>query len=168
MNLPMDLDRVEWLGRGPHENYVDRNTGAAVGRYQGTAWEQHHPYIRPQETGNKTDVRWMAVMDIRGRGLMAIGEPFLSAAALPYPMWDLEYDPERNRHANEIKPREAVTWHIDLKQMGVAGDNSWGAKAHPPYMIPAEPYSYGFWLRPLSQDEDDLGDVGRRVPQATN
>jgi len=169
MSLPMDFDRVEWLGRGPHESYADRKTGAAVGRYQGTAWEQHHPYVRPQETGNKTDVRWIAVTDIRGRGLLAVGESPLSTAVLPYPMSDLEYDPERNRHANEIKPREAVTWHIDLKQMGVAGDNSWGAKAHPPYMIPPAPYAYEFWLRPLSQDEDeDLGAMGRRLPRASN
>ena len=81
MSMPGSFTRVAWLGRGPHESYADRKTGAAMGLYEGTVWEQHHPYVRPQETGNKIDVRWIAVTDIRGRGLLAVGEsPLLSTS----------------------------------------------------------------------------------------
>jgi beta-galactosidase len=149
MTMPGDFSHVTWFGRGPHESYADRKTGAAMGRYEGTVWEQHHPYVRPQENGNKTDVRWMALTDESGLGLMAVGVPLLSTSVWQYAAADLEDVPGKQRHSVDVKPRDFVTWNIDLKQMGVGGDNSWGAKPHPPYMIPAQPYSYQFWLKPL-------------------
>jgi beta-galactosidase len=150
MTMPGDFSHVAWFGRGPHESYADRKTGAAVGRYEGTVWEQHHPYIRPQENGNKTDVRWISLTNESGLGLMAVGEPLLSTSVWQYAAADLEDVPGKQRHSVDVKPCDFVTWNIDLKQMGVGGDNSWGAKPHPPYMILAQPYEYQFWLKPLS------------------
>jgi beta-galactosidase len=150
LTMPGDFSHVAWYGRGPHESYADRKTGAAVGLYEGKVWEQHHPYIRPQENGNKTDVRWMALTDASGLGLMAVGAPLLSTSVWPYEAADLEDVPGVQRHSVDVKPRDFVTWNLDLKQMGVGGDNSWGAKPHPQYMIPAQPYSYEFWLKPVA------------------
>jgi beta-galactosidase len=75
MSLPGGFERVEWYGRGPHENYVDRNSGAAIGRYAGTIDDQYVAYIMPQENGNKTDVRWLTLTNEAGIGLLAVASP---------------------------------------------------------------------------------------------
>src|SRR5262249_44857067 len=79
--LPAGLDRFAWYGRGPHESYSDRKESARVGVYRGSVQEQFVPYIMPQENGNKTDVRWAAVTDARGVGLLAVGMPLLNVSA---------------------------------------------------------------------------------------
>jgi beta-galactosidase len=168
MTLPGEFNHVAWYGRGPHESYRDRKTGAAVGLYQGTVWEQHHPYIRPQENGNKTDVRWMALTNESGLGLLAVGAPLLSTSVWQYAMSDLEDVPGKQRHSVDVKPRDFVTWSLDWKQMGVGGDNSWGAKPHPEYMVPAQAHSYGFWLQPFSSDEENPSVLARRLPRRTS
>ena len=163
MTLPREFTNISWFGRGPHESYWDRKTGAAIDIYSGTVWEQYHPYIRPQETGNKTDVRWMALSSNEGFGLLAVGLPLLYASAYQFKMEELEYVEERNRHFNEIKPRNVVTLNLDYKQMGVGGDNSWGALVHPEYTLPAKEYSYSFRLRPFSPDEEPLTKLSRQA-----
>ena len=84
MRLPEGLDRFAWYGRGPHESYSDRKERARVGVYRGTVQEQFVPYIMPQENGNKTEVRWAAVTDARGMGLLAVGMPLLNVSAHHY------------------------------------------------------------------------------------
>ena len=153
MTLPGQFRHLSWYGRGPHESYWDRKTSASIGVYRGSVWEQYHPYVRPQETGNKTDVRWIAVSNDEGTGLMAIGMPHLSASALQIENSDLAYRPGQQRHGTEVKPRDLVTLNLDYKQMGVGGDNSWGALTRPEYTLPALPYSHRFRLRPFS-DQD--------------
>lgn len=147
MTLPASFDRIQWFGRGPHESYWDRQTGAPVGVYAGTVSEQAHAYVRPQETGNKTDVRWMELRNADGVGLAVFGEPLLSASAWPFKMEDLE---GRQRHATDVPQRDFVTLNLDHRQMGVGGDNSWGAKPHPQYSLPAQPYRYRLRIKPLS------------------
>ena len=153
MTMPGQFTHLSWFGRGPHESYWDRKTSAAVGVYQGGVWEQYHPYVRPQETGNKTDVRWIAVSNNEGTGLMAVGMPHLSASALQIENSDLAYRPGEQRHGGEIKPRDLVTLNLDFRQMGVGGDNSWGALTRAEYSLPALPYSHRFRLRPFSQED---------------
>jgi beta-galactosidase len=151
MILPAACDSVSWFGRGPHESYWDRKTGAFIGHYEGTVWEQHHPYVRPQENGNKTDVRWMAVHGGDGYGLMAISaEPF-STSVQQYRQDDLEPagKDEPRKHTNDIRPRDLITWNIDHRQMGVGGDNSWGARTHEAYTLKAQFYSLRFALVPF-------------------
>jgi len=153
MTLPGAFSNVSWYGRGPHESYWDRKTGAAVDVYSGTAWEQFHAYARPQETGNKTDVRWIALTNDRGIGLLAVGMPLLSASALPVLPDDLDWRKGRSQqHGGEIKPKDLVTLKLDYKQMGVGGDTSWGSRAHPhpEYRLPPQEYRYRFRLRPFS------------------
>ena len=162
MNLimPRTYDQVAWYGRGPQENYWDRKTGAFVDVYAGTVEEQYWPYIRPQENGNKEDVRWVSVTDREGRGLMIRGEPLIAFSVHHNLMEDFE-SPERtdgrhgagvrpvNRHTIDVKPRDLTSLHVDYKQMGVGGDNSWGARTHPEYRLTGRSYSYGFTMVPV-------------------
>lgn len=147
-SVPGTLQNMRWYGRGPQETYRDRKSGAAFGIYSGKVADQVHPYIRPQETGNKTDVRWAALTDEAGEGLLVVGERELNFSAWPYTMRDLE----RARHTYELPVRNTVTVNIDLDQMGVGGDDSWGARPHPEYTLPAQPYSYRFRLSPICGD----------------
>lgn len=156
MQLPASFSNLEWFGRGPKETMWDRKSGAAVDQYKGTVWEQYHPYVRPQETGNKTDVRWIALTNSEGKGLMAIGTPLLSSSALAFDYKEL-YHPGKgkpNKHGNEIKKGDVISFQIDFKQMGVGGDNSWGAPVHAEYSIPVQPYCYSFILRPINGNKD--------------
>jgi beta-galactosidase len=160
MAVPGALGTMTWLGRGPHENYWDRHTGAAVGRYSGRVEELVHPYVRPQENANRTDVRWVALTGADGRGLLASGLPLLSVSAWPYTMADLE----KATHVNELPRRETITLNLDLRQMGVGGDDGWGARPHAEYTLDAKPYAYSFRLRPYAPSMGPLDEVARRGP----
>ncbi|KPK74858.1 MAG: hypothetical protein AMJ79_12985 [Phycisphaerae bacterium SM23_30] len=146
MGMPGEFNRMKWFGRGPQETYWDRKTGAAVGIYSGTVQENIHHYVEPQENGNKTDVRWMEITNKDGIGLRIECQPLLSMSCWPYTMADLE----EARHPYEIPKRDITTVNIDYRQMGVGGDNSWGARTHEEYTLPAnKEYSYSFWLKPI-------------------
>jgi beta-galactosidase len=154
--LKGEFDNMEWYGRGPHESYWDRKTSAAVGVYSGKAIDQYHPYIRPQENGNKTDVRWVALTNDEGTGLLAVGDPLLSVSAYPFLIEDFDPGDEKKfRHTSDLKVRDLITLNLDLKQMGVGGDTSWGAVVHEEYTLPTREYSYRIRLRPFSKDEYD-------------
>jgi len=154
--LPSEFDSISWFGRGPHESYWDRKTSASIDVYEGTVWEQYHPYVRPQENGNKTDVRWLALYNDNGIGLMAIGDPVISTSAHQFYQNDLDHPGKDapQRHLNDIQPKEIITWNIDYKQMGVGGDNSWGAKTHKEYTISPGNYSFSFLLIPFAKNTE--------------
>jgi beta-galactosidase len=155
MVLPGEFDTIQWYGRGLHESYWDRKTGAAVGVYKGTVMEQYHPYIRPQENGNKTDVRWVVLTNKAGMGLQVKGMPLLSVSAHHFLNEDFdEGEEKKQRHPYDLKPRDLVTLNIDYKQMGVGGDTSWGdrARPHPEYRLPVKEYSYSFIMRPFKNN----------------
>ena len=158
MRLVLDpaYDRMTWLGRGPQENYADRKTGALVGLYQASVWDQFHPYVRAQETANKCDVRWVALRNAAGEGLLFCGDEPLNVSAWNFPMEDIEYRPfnVERRHGGSIVKKEMVWLNIDHRQMGVGGDNTWGAQVHPEYTITPHAWEYGFELSPLSADMD--------------
>ena len=154
MIMPVEFNHLTWYGRGPHESYWDRKTGAAVGVYAGRVQEQHFPYVRPQENGNKTDVRWAVVTNDAGTGLLVVGMPLLSFSAHHNLIEDFDPGPtKKQRHINDVKPRDLVALNVDYKQTGVGGDNSWGARPHPEYTLKPQPYRYGFRLRPFSLSE---------------
>ena len=155
--VPGEFSTMTWYGRGPHETYWDRKTSGAVGLYRGPIDEQVHAYVRPQENGNKTDVRWVALTNSEGTGLLAVGMPLLSVSAWPFNMRDLE----KARHVHEVPRRSRITVNLDYKQMGVGGDNSWRARTHPQYTLPAGPYSYCFRLRPYCPAMGDMATVAR-------
>ncbi len=163
LTLPGDLDRIAWFGRGPHENYWDRRTGAALGRYQRDLSDMAHPYVRPQETGTRTDARWAAATGEDGAGLLVVGLPTVSFSALPYRVSDLDGgETKTRRHATDLVPRDEVTLAVDFRQMGVGGDDSWGAVPHREYTLWPQDLEYRFLLRPLWPGEDP-GAVAREV-----
>jgi beta-galactosidase len=177
MTMPAGFHSMEWLGRGPHESYWDRKTGAAVGRWSGRVWDQLHPYTRPQETGNKTDVRWLALRNEAGHGLLAVGAPVICASAWELPVSELEFepidDPSREiivpasqRHGADVRRHEMVTLNLDYKQMGVGGDTSWGARTHPEYTLTDSEYRYSFRLRPLRPGDDPAVEGRRSIPES--
>ncbi|WP_406262494.1 DUF4981 domain-containing protein [Streptomyces chartreusis] len=148
LHLPGRFERLRYYGRGPEENYVDRRDGTDVGVYSGTVSEQWTPYIRPQENGNKTDVRWIALTDASGSGLLVSGEPLLEVNASHFTPEDLS---SGVRHEYQLAPREEVVLRVNHKQMGLGGDNSWGAHTHDQYkLFPSRDYSYTYRLRPLA------------------
>ena len=156
MILPAEYEMMSWLGRGPQENYADRKTGALIGVYQSTVWDTFHPYVRAQETGNHCDVRWVALRDASGNGLLITGEQPLSISAWNFPMEDIEYRPSQieRRHGGSILKKDMVWLNIDYKQMGVGGDNTWGAQVHPEYTITPHEWKYSFTLQPLGTQQD--------------
>ncbi|MDR8392394.1 DUF4981 domain-containing protein [Aliifodinibius sp. S!AR15-10] len=148
--LAGDYENLMWLGRGPHENYQDRNTSAFVGRYSGKVIEQFVPYMTPQENGNKTGVRWFALQDHHHTGLMvkSYSEP-LSINAHHYRQEDLiglDY-------YYQVPARSMVELHIDLKQRGLGGDNSWGNMPLDKYRLLDTEYEYNFILEPIFRNE---------------
>lgn len=150
MILPVTFEFLEYYGRGPQENYCDRNTAAFVGNYKSNVSEQYFPYVRPQENGYKTEVRVLKIYNQLGYGLEFIGEPTLGFSALHYSIEDLDQLTRENyKHLNDLKPREEVFLNIDFKQMGVGGDNSWGARPHDPYQLFPQPYTFKFRIRPI-------------------
>ncbi|MBU1101250.1 MAG: DUF4981 domain-containing protein [Bacteroidetes bacterium] len=162
--LKGQFKNLSWLGRGPQENYSDRKTGYPIGLYSGKVWDQFYEYVRPQETGNKVDVRWIAVEDDKGTGLLVAGDELLSTSAWQFLMEDLDHPgPDMpNRHANDVNPRDLITLNIDKKQMGVGGDNSWGALPHPQYMIQPGDYKYKFRITPYSKEDGCPVELAKR------
>ncbi len=158
--LPLTFSNVRWLGRGPYETYCDR-LDARVGLYSGTVGEQFFDgYVEPGESGNKVGVRWIAVTNEDGVGLLAVGNPVLSVNALHYTADDLQ----SAKHPFEL-PRPARTvLNLDYQQQGVGGDDSWGAWPHPEFLLPKRMYAYGFWLRPIGPG-DDPGSLARKLPR---
>lgn len=156
MILPAEYEMMTWLGRGPQETYADRKTGALVGLYNATVWEQYHPYVRAQETANHCDVRWVALRNAAGEGLLVTGEEPLSISAWNFPMEDIEYRPSQieRRHGGSIMKKDMIWLNIDHKQMGVGGDNTWGAQVHPEYTITPKEWQYSFTLQPLGANDD--------------
>lgn len=152
---------VEWFGRGPQENYWDRKTAAAFGRYSAPVGQLVHDYVRPQENGNRSDVDWVAFTDAGGRGILAIrGDDPLNFSAWPYTMADLEV----GKHVNDLPRLTTTTVDIDYQQMGVGGDTSWGAKTHREYTLPAKPYEYAFTLKPLLSRAELEASVEKPLP----
>lgn len=147
---PKLFDSIKFYGRGPWENYSDRNTASFLGLYDQSLGDQFvHSYIRPQECGYKTDVRWLMLQDKSGQGIKITGLQPLGFSALPYTTEDL--DPgltKKQRHPSDLHERDFIDLHVDLSQRGVAGDNSWGMLPHRPYRLLGHQYGYGFVIGP--------------------
>ena len=156
MQLPAEFTQLEYFGRGPWENYCDRNSSTFVGLYHSTVADQYVPYVRPQENGHRTDVRWMALTRDNGSGLLIVADSLIEFNALNNPVEDFDAGENKDanlKHINDIKPKDLVEVHVDYRMMGVAGDNSWGARPHEQYQIKpsSEGYKYGFTMIPVDK-----------------
>ncbi len=147
MTLPKDYNDFAWYGRGPWENYIDRNTDTFMGIYNGKVDEQAFPYFRPQETGNKTDVRWLTLKSKSGKGILIEGSQPLSVTATNNRVEDL--DPgmtKKQQHPSDILPRKETVVNVDLFQRGVAGIDSWGANPLDQYRFKGKEYKYSYTI----------------------
>jgi beta-galactosidase len=154
-------DKITWYGRGLFENYIDRRTGFPAGVYSQPINEFDEPYVVPQENGNRTDVRWMFLSDKKNEGLLVVADSLLSMSAWP----NTEQNIIAARHTNKLKDAGLITLNIDLKQMGVGGNDSWSdvAAPLPQYQLQAKPYHYTFYLKPLNVDAAKLGDMAKAI-----
>lgn len=176
--LPAQMNNVQYFGRGPEENYIDRNHGTIVGIYKTTADKMYFNYVRPQENGHHTDTRWIALSSDKGNGLAIIADSLIGFNALRNSIEDFDSEEAHSRpyqwsnftpqeianhdensarnslrrmtHVNDITPRDFVEVCVDLKQQGVGGYDSWGARPEPIHQIPANSdYNWGFTLVPV-------------------
>lgn len=164
LTLPKDFINVEWYGKGPEESYWDRKTGLKTGLYAGKVEEQFHRYSRPQETGNKTDVRWVTLSNDKISLKVYSNNQLFSTSAWPFAMEEIDFNsatdgaasasglvPVTKKHGADIKIGNTVQWNIDYQQMGVGGDNSWRAPVHDEYMIKPQRYEYSFSVQPIKK-----------------
>ncbi len=150
VQMPRSFDRIEYYGRGPVENYADRNHSADIGLYRQRVAEQFYSYIRPQETGTKTDVRWWKQLDVSGCGLHIVSEAPFSASALHYTIESLDDGSGKDqRHSPEVKEADLTNLCIDKAQMGLGCINSWRAWPLPAYRLPYADYEFTFILTPV-------------------
>jgi len=151
MSLDKEFENFSYYGRGPWENYADRNNASLIGIYSSKVSDQYVPYTRPQENGYKTDLRWLTLTNNDGKGIRIEGLQPICASALQN--WPEDFDPglsKKYRHTNDITPnRDEVILSVDLAQRGVGGDNSWGAYPHEQYLLKAKEYKYGFLIKPV-------------------
>ncbi|TWU22703.1 glycoside hydrolase family 2 TIM barrel-domain containing protein [Bythopirellula polymerisocia] len=144
--MPQEFNKVTWYGRGPQETYWDRKTGGEIAIYHDTVEDWNHPYIRPQDVGNRTDARWLSLLDSSGLGLKIVGTKPLSMSVWPFSLADLE----AAKHPHDLPRRDFNVVHIDWKLHGVGGDNSWGARTHSEYTLSGrEEHEYEFVLIPI-------------------
>ena len=145
-----EFDQVGWYGRGPLENYQDRNTSQFVGTYKASVEDLYVPYIRPQENGYKTDVRWVTFTNRNGKGIKVLGPELISFSA--HHQYNSDFDAgetKQQRHTIDIVKRDLININIDNVQMGVGGDTSWWTRPLKQYQIEAKNQSYSYSILPL-------------------
>lgn len=151
MHLPTEMDQVSWYGKGPIETFCDRNTGAKVGYWQAELDDLYTPYIHPQESGLRTDVRWVSLCDTDGKGWLIVGDPMLQFTARRYTSHDLH----AARHQEDLTKRDFIELAIDYKQAGT-GNTSLRAERLEPYLVNLnEPLIWRCLLKPLDSRELD-------------
>ena len=151
MVMPKSFENISYYGRGPVENYIDRKWATELGVYNQTVTDQFYAYIRPQENGNKTDIRWWKQFNEAGRGLQFVAEAPFSASALHYTIESLDSGWEKKQeHSNEVEPADLTNFLIDKVQMGLGCVDSWGAIPREEYMLPYGDYEFTFIMQPIN------------------
>ena len=153
LQMPKQYAQVKYYGRGPAENYIDRNHSEFIGLYENTVAKEYFDYVRPQESGNHTDVRWFQVIDQQGHGLCFYSNAPMEASALPYSTEQLDDGPSKNkawgRHSGDLVAPGQTFIHIQKRQIGLACVNSWGAWPRKEYRLPYQDYDFTFAIKPL-------------------
>ena len=162
MGIDSSFKQIEYFGRGPLENYIDRRYGTDVGIYNQNIFDFMEPYVVPQENGNRTDVRWMYLHNKTSKdGLLVVADSLLSMSAWPY----TEENIQNARHTNKLKDAGFITLNIDLIQMGVGGNDSWSEVAAPleQYQIKPGSYHYSFYLVPYNAKKKSAGERAKEI-----
>ena len=141
LQMPKQYNTIKYYGRGPHENYCDRKSSEFIGVYENKVADEYYPYIRPQESGNHTDIRWFEVTDGK-RGLRFESNAPMECSALPYLVKDLDAGARKEhswgQHSGDLVERPLTQVHIQQRQMGLGCVNSWGAWPERSYLLPAK------------------------------
>lgn len=149
IQIPAEFDKVSWYGRGPHENYCDRNASAFVGNYESTVEQLYFPYVRPQENGYRCDVRSVSLVNRAGVGLEFVGDPLIGFAAQFYAMQEYDQFEKRGLHPHDLKQQDRIFINIDFKQRGIAGTDSWGSTPLAKYQLLWRDYHYRLAIKPV-------------------
>ena len=153
LQMPKKFDEVKYYGRGPIENYCDRNSSEFIGVYNNKVADEYFNYVRPQESGNHTDIRWFRVIDKDGKGLEFYSNAPMEASAINYLMSDLDDGPMKDKkvghHSGDLIERPLTQVHIQQRQMGLGCVNSWGAWPRPEYLVPYQDYDFTFVIKPV-------------------
>ena len=153
LQMPKEFDAIKYYGRGPVENYIDRNSSEFIGFYENKVADEYYPYVRPQESGNHTDVRWFRVVNAEGKGLEFYGNAPMEASALNFLTEDLDDGASKDkvigRHSGDLIERPLTQVHIQQRQMGLGCVNSWGAWPRAEYQVPYKDYDFTFAIRPI-------------------
>ncbi len=153
MIVDRQFGHLRYYGRGPWENYIDRNYSSEIGIYKDKVDNQYfYEYMRPQESGNKTDVRWLQLLNEKGIGLEISGVQPLGFSATRYSVEELDPGMTKKQiHPYQLKKSGHTQLHVDLRQRGVAGDDSWGSLPHAPYRLTDSAYSYGYTIKAINR-----------------
>jgi beta-galactosidase len=153
LQMPKAYDEVYYYGRGPIENYIDRNNSEFIGYYRNKVADEYFPYVRPQESGNHTDVRWFRVLNKQGRGLEFYAGAPIECSALNYLLEDLDDGPHKDKkwghHSGDLIERPLTQVHIQQRQFGLGCVNSWGAWPRPEYRLGYGDKDFTFVIKPL-------------------
>ena len=153
LQMPQAYNSVKYYGRGPVENYCDRHDSEFLGVYEAKVADEYFPYVRPQESGNHTDVRWFRVLDAEGKGLEFYAGAPIEVSALNYLTEDLDDGPVKDkaigRHSGDLVERPLTQVHIQQRQMGLGCVNSWGAWPREEYMLPYRDYDFTYVIKPV-------------------
>ena len=150
MQMPRSFDKVEYYGRGPVENYIDRKSNADLGIYKQSVSEQFYPYIRPQENGTKSDIRWWKTLNAAGHGIQVVAAEAFSASALHYTIESLDEGLYKKQgHSQEVEEANLTNFCFDKIQAGLGCEDSWGRIARPEYQVPYGDYEFTFILMPM-------------------
>ena len=153
LQMPKQFDRIEYYGRGPVENYIDRNSSEFIGVYKNKVQDEYFEYVRPQESGNHTDVRWFKVIDADGKGLQFYSNAPMEASALPYTMDQLDDGMHKDKawghHSGDLIPAGKTQVFIQQRQFGLGCVNSWGAWPRDEYRLPYQDYDFTFAIKPV-------------------
>jgi beta-galactosidase len=151
LQLKKEFDQISFYGRGPWENYWDRKSASLIGLYKQNVSNQYFSYARPQESGNKADVRWVKMTNKAGKGVEFVyADSLLNFSALPYTLDDLDPETEKKQyHSGELQIRDKIYMHVDLQQSGLQGIDSWGSMPMQQYRIPFADHRYTFWIVPV-------------------
>ena len=151
IQMPKQYDQVEYYGRGPVENYSDRNSSEFIGIYKNAVSKEYYEYVRPQESGNHTDVRWFNVVNKSGKGLSFYSNAPMEASALPYTTAQLDDGMPKEKawghHSGDLIPSGMTSVHIQQLQMGLGCVNSWGAWPRNEYRVPYKDYDFTFAIK---------------------
>ncbi len=156
LQMPKAFDRIQYYGRGPVENYIDRNSSEFLGIYNNKVADEYFPYVRPQESGNHTDVRWFRVLNEQGRGLEFYSNAPMEASALNFLVEDLDDGPVKDKvwghHSGDLIERPLTQVHLQQRQMGLGCVNSWGAWPRKEYQLPIQEYDFTFAIKPIKEE----------------